>query len=120
MRIRSFLMEPDESCESMLIELEGETVKRLDSSNDSNKTAVVVTAAARTRLGGDSANEITATSAAQAWLVTRRRRQQDKLVVRWRQHRDNSKCGRNGGGANLAWRQRQDGYTAAKTATRWQ
>ena len=103
------MMDLEGACESMLVELEGETVKRLDSSNDSNKMAVVVTAAARTGLDGDSADEMTATAAAQAWLVIRRRRQQDKLMIRQRQHLDNRKCGSNGGGANLAWRQRQDG-----------
>ena len=46
MRIRSFLMDPEGSWESMLMELEGETVKRLDSSNGSDNTAVVVTGAA--------------------------------------------------------------------------
>ena len=41
----------------------GETVKRLDSSNGSNKTEEVATASARSALGG---NEITATTVAQA------------------------------------------------------
>ena len=70
----------------------GETVKRLDSSNVSNKTAAVGAATVRTGLDGDNGDEITATAAAQAWLATKRRQQ-----------RDNSNCGSNGGGANLAW-----------------
>ena len=88
----------------------GETVKRLDSSNGSNKTTAVATAEVQTGLDGDSSDNMIATAAAQAWLVIRRRQQQD-----------NSYCGRNGGGANLDWigvsgkttrqkqKQRQDG-----------
>ena len=97
-------MDLEGACESMLVELEGETVKRLDSSNNRNKMAEVATTAVQTGLSGDGGNEITATAAAQAWLVIRRRRQQDKLMIRQRQHLDNRKCGSNGGGANLAWR----------------
>ena len=49
-----------------LMELARETVKRIDSSNISNKTATVAMAAVRTGLGG---NEMTATAAAQDCLV---------------------------------------------------
>ena len=45
---------------------------------------------------------MTAMSAAQAWLVMRRQQHRDNLLIRWRQQRDNSDCGSNGGGANLA------------------
>ena len=52
-----------------MMDLEGETVKRLDRSYGSDKTAAVATSAAQTGLGGE---EMTATAAAQAWLVIRR------------------------------------------------
>ena len=67
----------------------GETVKRLDGSNVRDKTVAVATVAAQ---NGHDNNEMTATRAAQAWLV-----------IIQRQQRDNSDCGGNGGGANLAW-----------------
>ena len=73
----------------------GETVKRLDRSNGSDKTAVVSAEAERTGLGGnggDGGEEMTATLVAQAFLMIRRQQQQY-----------NSDCGNNGGGANLAW-----------------
>ena len=49
-----------------MTELEGETVKRIDSSNGSNKMEAVVMAAVRNGLGGDGGNDMTATTAAQA------------------------------------------------------
>ena len=67
----------------------GETMKRIDSSNGSNKTAAVATTAAQTGLGGE---KMTVTTAAQAWLV----------IIRLHQ-KNNSECGSNGGGANVAW-----------------
>ena len=67
----------------------GETVKRLDSSNVRDKTVAVATVAAK---DGHDGNDVTATAAAQDWLVIRRRQQQDNI-----------NCGGNGGGANLAW-----------------
>ena len=50
--------------ESMLMELQGETVKRLDSSNGINKTEALETAATQTGLGGKDRDEMTATAAA--------------------------------------------------------
>ena len=67
------------------MELEGETVKRLDISNGSDKTAAVATAAEKNELVGDSGNKMTETAAAQAWILIRRRQQRDKLVIRQRQ-----------------------------------
>ena len=46
-----------------------ETVKRLDSSNGSDKMAAVATATVQTGLGGE---KMTAAAAAQDWLVIRR------------------------------------------------
>ena len=67
-------------------------MNRLDIRNVSNKKAAVATEAAQTGLGGNGGDEITATAAAQAWLV-----------IRQRQQRDNIYCGRHDRGANLAW-----------------
>ena len=53
------------------MELEGETVKRLDSSNSSGKTAAVSTAAAQTRLGDDGGNKSNDGGANVAWLDSR-------------------------------------------------
>ena len=61
-------MEPEGGWESTLMELEGETVKRLNSSNSSGKTAVVLTAAAQTRLGGDGGNKSNEGGANMDWL----------------------------------------------------
>ena len=82
----------------------GETVKRLDSSNGSDKTAAVATATVRTGIDDDGVNNMTAMAAAQTCLVIRRRQQQD-----------NGDCGSNGGGADLAWL-----GGSAKTARRQQ
>ena len=48
------------------MELEYEIVKRIDRSNGNNKTAAVVTVAARNILGGDRNDKMTATAASQA------------------------------------------------------
>ena len=48
------------------MELEDEMVKRLDRSNGNDKTAAVVTVAARNILGGDRNDKITLAAAAQA------------------------------------------------------
>ena len=98
--------------ESTLMDIEGETVKRLDSSNRSDKTTAVATAAAQTGLGSNGSDEMTTAAVAKAWIVVRRRQQQYKLVIRRRQQRDNSNCGSNGRDANLAWRKRRDSETA--------
>ena len=81
--------------------------KGLDSSNGSEKTAAVAMAAMLTGLGGnggDGSDKMTATEAAQDWLVIRRPQQQD-----------NDDCGSNGRGANLAWLS-----SSGKTARRQQ
>ena len=76
--------------DSTLMELEGETVKRIDIRNVSDKAEAVATAAARTGLGGNGDKEMTSTAAAQAWLVIRRRKQQDKILIRQHQQKDSS------------------------------
>ena len=80
--------------------------------------AEVATTAVQTGLSGDGGNEITATAAAQAWLVIRRRQQ-----------RDNGDCGGNIGGANSDWidgsgktarrkqKQRQDGIDSSDSGS---
>ena len=70
--------------ESTLMDLEGETVKRLDRSNIINKMAAVAMAAVQTGHGGDGGNGMTATTAAQAWLVIQRQHQREKLGIRRR------------------------------------
>ena len=67
----------------MLMDLEGKTVKQIDSSNVSDKTAALSTAAAQTGLGGDGGDKMTETVVAQACLVIRRQKQQDKLIIIW-------------------------------------
>ena len=64
-----------EAWECTLMELEDNTVKRLDISTGKNKTSGLVTAAAQTGIGGSGGDEMTATAVAQAWLVVRRRHQ---------------------------------------------
>ena len=85
MRSRACLMDPEGEWESTLMELEGETVKWLDISNDSNKMESLVMADARNGLGGNSGNEMTDMAAVQAWIVIRRRQKRDKIVIRRRQ-----------------------------------
>ena len=70
----------------------GEMVKQLDSRNVSKNTAEAATAEARTGIGSDGNDKMKSTAEAEDWLVIRRRQQ-----------RDNSNCGSNGGGTNLAW-----------------
>ena len=82
---RSCLMDPEGEWESTLMDLEGEKVKRIDISNDSNNMDAVVMADARNGICGDGANEMTATAAAQAWIVIRRWQTLDKIVIRRRQ-----------------------------------
>ena len=53
----------------------GETVKRLDRRNRSNKTASVATAEVQTGLGSDGGNNMTEKATAQSWLVIRRQQQ---------------------------------------------
>ena len=53
----------------------GEMVKRLDSSNISDKKKTVATAMVRTGLGGNGGEKMKATAVAQYWLVIRRRQQ---------------------------------------------
>ena len=79
------MMDPEGEWESTLMELEGETVKWLDNSNDSKKMESLVLADARNGLGGNSGNEMTAMAAVQAWIVIRRRQKRDKIVIRRRQ-----------------------------------
>ena len=69
-RVRSpyCLKDPEGEWESTLMELEGETKKRLDISNGSKKAAAVATAAEQTGLGSDGYDKMTATAAAQACL----------------------------------------------------
>ena len=85
-RVRSpyCLKDPEGEWESTLMELEGETKKRLDISNGSNNMEAVVMAAVRNGLGGDGGNEITSTEAAQAGTVIRRQHKRDKIVIRRR------------------------------------
>ena len=54
--------------ESTFMELEGDTLKRIDNSNGSNKTAAVVTAVARTGLESDGSDESNGGGANVAWL----------------------------------------------------
>ena len=71
------MMEPEGAWESTLMELEGETVTRLDSINGRNKTAEIATETVRIGIRRNGGNETTATAAAQDWLVIRQQQQRD-------------------------------------------
>ena len=62
------MMDPEGAWDSTLMELEGEMVKWLYSSNVSDKTASVATASARTRLGSDGSNESNGGGVNVAWI----------------------------------------------------
>ena len=84
------------------MELKGETVKQLYSSNGSGNMSAVATKAARIRLGGDGRNESNGKGENVAWLggsgKTARRQQNQQ-----REDRNRS----NGGGTDLTRRQWQ-------------
>ena len=82
---RSCLMELKGEWESTLMELERQTTKRIENSNDSNKMESLVMADARNVIGSDGANEMTATAAAKSWIVIRRWQKRDKIVIRRQQ-----------------------------------
>ena len=91
MKSQSCLMDPERAWKSTLMEIEGEIVKQQDIRSVSNKTEAVARATVQTGLGGDGGKDMTATAAAQAWIVIRRRQQQN-----------NREYGGNTGGANYA------------------